>query len=432
MLKRITLLILMVLNLSVYPQVVIKDEIILDETKLNKGGTESAGLTMPFYGKVTEKVYWYSIACGNGRTDLVVDGSYYPIGPCYNMNCGEENCFCQTGFSFQEIPDVPMGTTVDTKFQRCWIWGGSGNPPSWGDLEYYIDLIYSNENQWEYEARARMTENHPWEHAAYIYFDKTTPPGSGNCEQFECEEENFLPEVSLNQVPNGYSGKDACSHDEVTPAGVFKPFIVDDEEYIYNIEVCYNKQLQAWWFNLDNDHTFLVNYILEVCEKNLNKKGIELIYDYTGFPAGYSCDDMDWDLFSHYIYGFRVFPPPNYALEIIIRAHEEQHKSDFQILVNNRKNIIDNLLLEEIKDCESFSTQQEAQEYWEERIKYILGEFRDNLKKGSDDLWGKWGTEKREIYERITQGKIKWLVDSQILFTNREYGCSIDLIYFEP
>ena len=174
MFKKLTLLILIMFSLNNYAQVVIKDEIDLDKEKFGMREPESARsdslwLQMPFYGKVREEVYWYSIACGNGRTDMMVNGAYYPFGPCYNMNCGEENCFCQSGYSYKEIPNVPLGTTVDTKFQRCWIWDGSGNPPSWGELEHYFKLLSSTATKWKYEVKARMTTNHPWQHAAYIY-----------------------------------------------------------------------------------------------------------------------------------------------------------------------------------------------------------------------------------------------------------------------
>lgn len=398
-------------------QIEIKEEIILS----HPAESSSAGLIMPFYGKVKEFFECTDFSISQTQVDLIIGGTNDPIvGFCIGIDCTLP-WFCYGQGFWSEEHAAPMGTTVDTEIRKCY----DGNfvildhyfdlitpPPSPYDKAYYI---YAKEPDGEYINMGSMN------------FTQQTPPG---CDpQFDCTEENYLPDVTLNQVPNGYLGSDACIEPFVYSA--FKAFIVNDEAYNYNIEVCYNKQLQRWWFNLDNNHSFLINYILEVCESNLNARGITLIYDYTGFPAGYDCDDMWEDLYSHYYYGFPVIPNPNYVLEVILNAHEEHHKSDFQSIVDNRKNTLNDLLLSEINDCESFDTQGEAQQYWEDRIKYILGEFRDKIKKDNKDLYGKFGSEKRTEYERTTHAKLKWLVDSQILFTNSEYGCSGDLIYFD-
>lgn len=80
MLKKITLF-LMVISLDIYSQVVIKDEIILDETTLNKNGTESENRTMPFYGKITGCVTSYCYDwCGLKLVTIEANGQLVEKG----------------------------------------------------------------------------------------------------------------------------------------------------------------------------------------------------------------------------------------------------------------------------------------------------------------------------------------------------------------
>jgi len=85
--KIFLLYLIIIFNVSLFAQVVIKDEIVLDEDNLYKGGTECTGLTTPFYGKVKETILSGTIVCHISRTALIVDGAEYPFGPCWTWNC---------------------------------------------------------------------------------------------------------------------------------------------------------------------------------------------------------------------------------------------------------------------------------------------------------------------------------------------------------
>lgn len=355
-------------GLNILGQVVIKDEIILDEAIFEKQEPESAGLTMPFYGTVIEKVYWYSIACGNSRRELIVDGTNYQFGPCWSWECGDGSCTCATGFHLKEVTDVPMGTSVDTKFQRCWIFGGSGNPPSWGVLEHYFQLLSSTETHWSYEIKARLTENHPWQHAAYMDLMKTTPPGcyicSGSFDE-SCEEcidpQKLLPEINLVNTGNGFDSIDVCK-DSTAAAGFNIVAVNALVNYNFELNACFNKQLQRWWFNITGD-TLHFRYILDFCPQNIEELGGTLIENYQNFPSEYGCENIMQDMFGHLFYPPRISIGGYFVKSILIR-HELEHKWYFQNILDELKNEFQSDMYTDPKNCADIPTTLEAYNYF--------------------------------------------------------------------
>jgi len=120
MLKYLVLVIILVLQVSLFPQVKIQDEI-----NLNSDEVESSGIITPFYGRVRETLkngIHPPIACANSRTTLYVDGASYEVGPCWDWTCAGYPSYCTCGYSgdpYFEIPDIPAGRFVDTQIEHC-------------------------------------------------------------------------------------------------------------------------------------------------------------------------------------------------------------------------------------------------------------------------------------------------------------------------
>ena len=378
-------------------QVVIKDEIILDETIIEIQEPESAGLTMPFYGKVREEVYWYSIACGNGRTDLIVDGNYYPFGDCYYMNCGSENCFCQTGYHYKEIPNVPMGTSVDTKFQRCWIWNGNNNPPSWGELEHYFQLISATETQWKYEAKARMTINHPWEHAAYIYLKKTTPPGNcPNAGGNYCDSSSWvqIPDVELVPYSQGSTISNIECPKDPNRLAFFTPVLFPqiDRSNMYHLTssdviACYNQIGQTWQFNLNQSAK--IYYAVEICSTNVSNKNLTYINslsDTSIIPLN-KCDIALRSFKGHLVYPYEI-PNNGYVIKEALLFHENGHKDKFEEFKNDYFFIWETKIETFREQCVAYADVFEAREAGLNMYRYAFSEYYAEFAKTHNKLLG--------------------------------------------
>jgi hypothetical protein len=251
----------MVFNLNIYSQVVIKDEIVLDETEFRE--VDEASVSSPFYGRIYFRKYCTNYGRGD-KTEVSVGGQslIFPIA-CANFACDIGSwCFCVAGYYDEhDFLDMPSGTTVTVSMQYC-------NGLTWEFIDIPLQFSYAGNDT--YNLNAENPEGGGSVNIGYVKFFPQTPPG---CDpQFDCVEENFLPEVTMNQVENGYGGIDACESED-KPIGVTYPLFGD---FAYNFEFssCYNKQLQRWWFNLEIIIllflTISTRYVKKIYLKNVN------------------------------------------------------------------------------------------------------------------------------------------------------------------
>lgn len=209
---------------------------------------------------------------------------------------------------------------------------------------------------------------------ALVLYITAPPDPCANVPKCVENEGNFLPKIKLVQKPLGYQGIQCDFCDE--KAFFLPTFTLSDGYSIASI--CFSEQRQRWWFNLNNDHSFIYNYVLEICEENIACGEQILINDWTDFPPNYDCDSLLSDVRDHFIYPINN---AKYVMRDIALAHEEQHKKQFEKLtIPLSKHWLNwRFEQEDIKDCDDFSTLAEAENYWNVRLKKIYREWEAEL-----------------------------------------------------
>ena len=91
-----------------------------------------------------------------------------------------------------------------------------------------------------------------------------------------CTSNEYLPNILLNQVPNGYNGIDICVPNIGQLEGVNAFWT--DSLYTFELSLCINDQRQKLWFNITDNHTLKINYSYAICEDNLSSWSKPSIY----------------------------------------------------------------------------------------------------------------------------------------------------------
>ena len=408
MFKKLTLLIFVVISLNIYSQVVIKDEIfLLDSSEMLENTDNPVTVASPFYGRIyfrKECMYnWISTVKG----EVVVGGESEFFGN-YNCNCEEQgSCGGCIGYWFHNFYNMPMGTTVTVSVQYCYN-------HQW--VEVPLQFVNAGNDRYDLYGMNPVGGSQ-WESMGYVKFIPTTPP---DCE-FACEEENYLPEVNLNKVDTGYLGIDICD-DEKMPLGKTTCYF-GDPEYDFAAPACYNEQLQQWWFNLDNNHSFLINYVVEICENNIPPNR-ELIYDWRDFPIEYGCDNILNCLYAHLNYGAAGLGC-NYLLQSVIELHEQAHVNDYSYFINKSKDsFYDNLKSDPLRNCYDFASIEDATVYWREKLELYFSEYKIVALNAFKDYKKSFGEE--EVFEEAVHHQlfIQGFVLDQINLATSFYGCN--------
>jgi hypothetical protein len=369
MFKKLTLLILMVFSLNDYAQIVIKDEISLsDISEVLENTDNSVTLTSPFYGRIYFRKYcmynWISTVKG----EVVAGGDPQLFGN-YNCNC-ESGGYCSgcIGYTVHNFYNKPMGTEVEVNVQYCYN-------HQWVEVPLQFEDVGNNTYNLSGMNPISGTQ---WEYMGYVKFIEQTPPG---CDpQFDCILNNNLPGLLLEERENGYRNIDVCSYGQ---PGATLPVFDDPNVNTIDINVCFNKQTQKWWFNLNNSHNFIFSYISEICPENL-AAGQSLKENFTYFPQGLTCDKISDDIFCHFGYGAAG---ATYVLKNIIEKHEEEHVKQIDSLINKIYKPkfyekLDNI----VKQCEDFSTLEEAEQFWNKTLRELFGQLVTDLKKNYGEM----------------------------------------------
>lgn len=331
MYKRIVLLIFVVLNLNIYSQVVIKDEVNLYEI----GGTDIATLQTPFYGDV----FIHFIAPGQKmRAYFTVDGQTKflneIIGYTYDCTCGFPLWPLEVSWTFNNVP-----ASRDVELQVLQCQQVSPYPPPNGTcdwIELTVDFLPFPpiNNRWKILVDVNYPNLPPdWRYSGWIQFTATTPPGCDNapdCSQFLPS----YPHIELDLV--GYSsdywaGVDGCDRRYDPDRNAWSAPATKNHLNIFEFEdVCYNRQTQQWQFKTNNNNIVFMKFIQQVCSFNW------ILDDFSQLPPNYSCDDLMKDLDaminrSRYMYLFK---------DILI-WHERQHEYEMEnALVKKRNSFI--------------------------------------------------------------------------------------------
>ncbi|MGQ9799967.1 MAG: hypothetical protein ACUVRG_11910, partial [Ignavibacterium sp.] len=244
-----------------------------------------------------------------------------------------------------------------------------------------------------------------------------------------CNSMQYLPNIILNQVPNGYNGRDICT-DEVKPLEGINVYWTDTS-YTFELSLCNDDQRQKLWFNINDDHTLKINYSYAICEENLSYSGenCQFIDDWTGISDTLDCDQFEAVLHTTYWYGGHA-NKPCYFFKNIIYAHEMEHVNDYQMAIESAKGDFFSGLDSINVTCKNFENPDSARNFWQHTLKTKFNQFK---KRGILEFIKiqKEGEARSGTYEQDVQNRhsVRAIINSQIDAVNDSYGCTIPYLY---
>ena len=248
-----------------------------------------------------------------------------------------------------------------------------------------------------------------------------------------CNSNEYLPNIILNQVPNGYYGLDICA-DTVRPLEGVNTFWTDTL-YTFELSLCNNDQRQKLWFNINDNHTLKINYSYAICEGNLPPgQNCQFVDDWTGISETLDCDQYEAILHATYFYGNHS--TPCYFFRNIIYAHEMEHIMDYQSAIDAAKISFYDGLDSVSVICSDFENMNSAKIY----IQSLLDDRFNHFKRSGREEFIKIqmiGALRSETelgiksYEQDVQNRksVRAIINSQIDEANNTYGCSIIHLY---
>ncbi len=245
-----------------------------------------------------------------------------------------------------------------------------------------------------------------------------------------CNSTEYLPNVILNQVPNGYSGVDLCNPSNgLKPQGVTQVYWTDTL-YTFNIGVCFNSQFQKFWFDINDGNSLKVNYISFICD-NLPNDDCNLINDWMGFSTTLNCNQLEDIFIAMYNYGGYTIPEvaPCYFLKKVILSHENEHVKDYQLVIDTEKINFTNSLDSVVINCSVFENINTARSYWIQKIKNEFEEFKVRSKYSFlEFIENKGGL---ALYEEDVQRRmqVKSVIANEITLVNNFFGCLIQPLF---
>jgi len=323
-----------------FAQVVIKDEIVLDETEFRE--VDGASVTSPFYGRIYFRKNCTNFGRGD-KAEVSAGGQSwtFPTG-CVNFACDIGSwCFCIAGYwEFHNFLDMPSGTAVTVNMQYC-------NGSVWEFIEIPLQFSYAGNNT--YNLLAQNPEGGGWADAGFVKFFDETPPGNcPNAGGNYCDSTSWVqvPDVELVPDPNSNVISTYCSTHPNTIAA-FSP-ATDHRTNLYdinesNVIACYNQTSQTWQFNLDQN--VKIYYQIGICSTNVSNKNLTYINDTTDIEDITSGDcnialisfkahkEYKWDALTQ-TYGLNI-PDDGYLIKEAILEHENQHKVRYEEFMND-------------------------------------------------------------------------------------------------
>jgi len=320
-----------------FAQVVIKDEIVLDETDLL-----GEGILMPFYGKVSEATLCQQALVGSGtRKELIIGGVSHLFGSCQNLECPGDPCFCSAGIWENTNPGVYTalaGTEINTRFTKCI------NGQQLIQLQHYFQIILPIDADITYETYARINENDPWTWVGYMNFDELDPQGCDGLAEcgYHTPEFSFIEiESPTYTIPGNNTVVEACTTD-IAGGQVGGMKMADwhvPEGYIWNLYPCANPTNGRVRFpfkflvgGVEKDIVPYV-YLVSLCENNgsyeiIDSKTHMMMLINSGQITGNDFCNLLHDICSSYGSdpnnpGYQ--PLIKFVLKEVVMAHERMH-----------------------------------------------------------------------------------------------------------
>jgi len=227
---------------------------------------------------------------------------------------------------------------------------------------------------------------------------------NGECEGLPtCIATPQPPHIEIQTHGNGFAGTFLDCSDPRT-LGEF--MIVDNRRTEpFTVDPCFDAGSGRWNFLVS---TIDVNAIIDFCEVNRGNLRFLETTDEAALISDKCCAQIDFRGHNEYPIG-GTGRPTAYRIVPAIFGHELQHEFDYQeILLKLKSELFDPEFQKSYMHptCQTNPTAESAQAYAELLIKAILERLMEkvtnewNLKVGSE------GSEKRELYEKKTQGSL--------------------------
>jgi hypothetical protein len=214
----------------------------------------------------------------------------------------------------------------------------------------------------------------------------------------QCETPMSFP--SFNLIEN--SSQDVCNN-RTSLKSYFSP-LLENAIRNFDIDVCFNSDLGFWEFSFTNNNNLFIDCLLDICDSNINNMLEILIDDVHNFPTNWGCTRVKSDLRKHITYG--LTQPNSHTLRSILLAHENEHKKDFEELLDRASSIYENTLFSIRKPCEEFIDEPAAKAYFLNLSNKIITNAYVSAFDGFVELGGAPGSQKELDYEDRTNAKI--------------------------
>lgn len=418
----ILIIIFILISHATHAQVVIKEKVEIDFSKRNAIQLlKSSGEQTPFYGDVT---IGFNCTAGGANTKVIlrVGDASKRVYPGWEPQCRPGYPWYCNGWMYDGIENQPAFSPVSIEMEACKTITGNPNDTQWHTLPVTIGDIANN------SAPVYAYINYPdtpavWPHVANLGFVEKIPPDC-NIPYDDCNTDLYLPDITLNQVPNGYSGRDICEPDFGQLEGTNAFWT--DPLYTFDLNVCYSTQRQKLWFNITDNHTLKINFSLAICEDHI-PPGCQLIYDWRGLPETLNCEDLENIMMATYGYGTHT--SPCYYFRNIITAHEMEHIRDYQAAIDKEKINFYRRLDEIVKQCTDFDDPDSAKNYYRNKLENEFIGFKsksrrafntfveEKIKIAKDDLGYEHDVQSRFIVRNV--------IANEIYLVNNFFGCLI-------
>ncbi len=211
-----------------------------------------------------------------------------------------------------------------------------------------------------------------------------------------CSANPLPPPISINEVANSFDGIDACS-ERANALGVFKPASGGTGggfAEAFSVDACYDPVARHWRYIIPE---LKINAIVDLCPGHFGT--YQPISDVTQVVGNKCCALTDFQGHRHYPISIRS---DGYLLLPVLLAHERRHEQDYLDLLLSMRSSFDEALRGVTPTCETYDTQQKAQEHGDRFVRGYLSNFISEV----NYEWDK--RTKRPGYEDQVQNDI-WL-----------------------
>ncbi len=269
--------------------------------------------------------------------------------------------------------DFPKSTTI--KIKSSSLTASSSKTSTYGDvgrLAFVADGAEPQETQSVHFIVAKADDASKNGTASVAVRGKSGCDYVSQCSEFQM----VTPPITVEPQPNGFAGETIAPCDTPNVLGGFRPIDPKNSQAIgdFELSICADKSANKLKLNIPE---LSVNTLLDICYKNISPR--RAINDVKEIPLSDICNGeaLD-DLSKHSLYPVgKGNPVSKYFYLPVLFIHEDVHKSDFQLLLQEMKlqffdvtwNIVQQV------PCGQYSSLQEAQAGLRKMLQGVLGTF---------------------------------------------------------